>query len=77
MEKLEEMSPEDPYSYEDFDLPKINEFDYTAFDSLWCRYCGSRFAEDFCSSPWGEKKLCLHHSKLWKKGKLDLSEQVD
>lgn len=62
------------YTYADFQLTPIDQFDFRNYDQLWCRYCGSRFAESFQEGPWGASSLCLHHSKLWKKGKLDLSE---
>lgn len=72
-EKEKEDSPAE-YSYADFDLTPIDVFDFKEYDQLWCRYCGSRFAEKFETGPWGASTLCFHHSKLWRKGKLDLGQ---
>lgn len=42
------------YSYSDFGLTDIQKFNYGDYnDELWCRYCGSRFADGFSDGPWG------------------------
>lgn len=58
------------YSYMDFGLEPIDTFVYGSYTHVWCKYCGSRFGDGFGDGPWGPKTLCMHHSKLWKKGKL-------
>jgi hypothetical protein len=63
LEKLEEMSPKDLYSYEDFVFPKINEFDYTAYDNL-------------CKSLGREETLPLSLQAM-EEGQSDLSEHIN
>jgi hypothetical protein len=41
------------YTYEDFGLTHVMKFNYKDYDELWCRYCGSRFADGFSDGPWG------------------------
>eukprot|EP01083_Nonionella_stella_P140939 433285_1 len=59
---------------------QYNEKVNWAVNDEWCRYCGARGSPAFLSSPWGAKKLCQKHNRLWKSNELNLTwvdEPVD
>lgn len=62
------------YQYADFNIKPVNEFNFSQYNGSWCRFCGTRYAKKFETSPWGENKLCCHHYEQYKKGKLKLDK---
>ncbi|EGR27188.1 type iii restriction res subunit family protein, putative [Ichthyophthirius multifiliis] len=63
------------YTYEDFLIPPVINFDYSNYPSDWCRYCGARFASNFTKGPWGPRTLCTIHYIAWSQNKtLNLSQ---
>ena len=35
------------FYYSDFGILSPEKFDYSSYPYLWCRYCGTRYAESF------------------------------
>jgi hypothetical protein len=60
-----------------FDMVPAEEFDYTAYQGDWCRYCGARRSSLFSTGPWGPHTLCVAHYVKWNKKMLKFEDHTE